>query len=1825
MKNVKRTSKQLIMKVDEFSHSLLENTPHPITAINPDTSIMYVNPAFEKLTGFSLPEIIGRQAPYPWWPEETRAKRLPALKKLMAGTNKTIEQTIQNKNGELFLVQLSMVRVVEKGIFKYHLAYWHDITERKRAEEALIENEEKYRMLVEDALIGIMNVDLTGKITYVNNTIVHETGYSQEELIGKNAFRLGLITREMIKVLRKRMKEKLTGQPPGLLQLQFKCKDGRWIWLQIRGKLIRKHNIPVGIQIFGEEITERKQAEATLMESEEKYRVLHNTMAQGVAYQDKTGKVVSMNTAAERILGVQLEQIANVETINTNLITIHEDGSEYSAEQHPTMVSLRTGKPVKDAIMGIYHPQEDDYRWVIINTIPQFKPGEDKPYQVFVTFADITKRKKAEEALRESRERFRIASQIASDVVYERDIRTGIATFYGDIDSHLGYEPGGYPRSFEGWREHVHPDDLAWLDKQSLDQLEPGIPFSIEYRMRKKDGTYMTWLDKVIIIKDDETGKPVKAIGVATDITERKRAEEALRQSEERYRSFVQNFNGIAYRGNINFEPEFFHGNVKKMTGYTEQDFMDGKIKWDRIIHKDDLPECLRKVKERIQHKPRAAESEFRIVHRDGSIRWIHEIFQTIFDDSGEVIGSQGIQHDITERKQAEEKLRESEEKLRRILETVSDGLTVTDLSGVITEVNDAILRLGGFSSKDAVIGKNAFESIDFPDRERALTDMLELAQQGALGRSEYNLLRADGSSYPAEISANVLKDAAGNPAGFVSMIRDITERKQAEEKVSHLNLTLHSIRNINQLITREKDRSKLLGNVCKNLVDTQSCFYAWVALLDESSKLLEYAESNIGKDFLPILKKLQAGVLPVCARDALRQSDVVVIKDTLTKCRECPLALKTNSHARLSVRLEHEGKTYGILCAAVPPHVISNSEELTLFKEVADDIAFALHDMELEEERQQAEEALRKSEEKFSRAFRSSPDRITITTLDGGRFIDVNDSYIRYTGYSREEVIGHTTRELGSWPDPHNREKIVKKLKEQGSVSNEEVHLRIKSGEIRTSLISSEQIEINGEQCMISVATDITERKQAEEALRESEEKFSRAFRSSPDRIAITTLDDGRFIDVNDSYVHFAGYTREEVIGHTSKEFNSWPNPHDREKIVKKLKEQGRVYNEEVHLRNKSGEIRTSLFSAEPIEINGEQCMISVATDITERKQAEEALSESERRYRDLAESISDVFFAFDKDLRYTYWNRASEELTGVSAGDALGKHLYDVFKDDEATRKAEKAYRRALRAKKPQHFIRDYKINDKEYIFEISAYPSKDGLSVFTKDVTERKQAEEALRESEEFSTSLLENSPDPIIVINPDSSIRYVNPALENLTGFSRAEVTGRKTPYPWWTEETLKKTNRDLKEAMHKGAKGLKELFQKKSGEFFWVDITSTPVMSDGKFKYYMANWVDITERKHAEEALRESEEKFSKAFQSSPDIISIASLKDGKYIEVNDSFTRISGYSREEVIGKTTTELNTWASPEERDRMLRRLLEKGHIRNEEYIVRSKSGKLQNVLISAEVIEVGGEPCIISVVTDITERREAEEKLREAATLRELDRLRTELLANISHELRTPLSSIKGFATVLLEYENKLKRHEKREYLETIDKNTDRLVELIEQLLDMSRLGAGMLSIEKSPTSISKLFQEVLAEVQVRAPAHRFALDLPARLPRAHIDAKRIRQVLDNLTDNAVKHSRAGTEITIRARKKGDEILVAVIDQGTGIPKNILPRVFERLFSSGKRHISGTSGIGLGLSICKGLVEAHGGRIWIESEEGRGTTCFFTLPIYQRPGNDYGKKG
>lgn len=370
----------------------------------------------------------------------------------------------------------------------------------------------------------------------------------------------------------------------------------------------------------------------------------------------------------------------------------------------------------------------------------------------------------------------------------------------------------------------------------------------------------------------------------------------------------------------------------------------------------------------------------------------------------------------------------------------------------------------------------------------------------------------------------------------------------------------------------------------------------------------------------------------------------------------------------------------------------------------------------------------------------------------------------------------------------------------------------------------------------------------------------------------------------------------------------------------------------------------------------------------------------------------------------------------------------------------------------------------------------------------------------------------------------------------------------------------------------------------------------------------------TERKLAEAALRESEERFRGVAERNFDMIYELDL-EGRITYLSSAGEMLAGGKPEEILG---TFFQDHLPKSEKLKGINALtfVSKGQSMHSYQldIIRNDGSVVSFEFNSSPIFKDGEVIGVYGVARDITERKRAEEKEREVETLKEIDRLRTELLANVSHELRTPLATIKGYATLLLNYDAKLAYDAKQDHLNSIDSAADQLMELIDELLDMSQLEAGLFRLRKTLASISDLVCDAVTESQARVPQHQIISEVPKKLPKVNIDARRIRQVLDNLIDNASKYAKPETEVIIRVKRVNQEIVISVTDHGAGIPEQYRDRVFDRMYRVEQEQSSShASGIGLGLSICKGLVEAHNGRIWIESEVGEGTTCFFTLPL------------
>ena len=276
---------------------------------------------------------------------------------------------------------------------------------------------------------------------------------------------------------------------------------------------------------------------------------------------------------------------------------------------------------------------------------------------------------------------------------------------------------------------------------------------------------------------------------------------------------------------------------------------------------------------------------------------------------------------------------------------------------------------------------------------------------------------------------------------------------------------------------------------------------------------------------------------------------------------------------------------------------------------------------MQLEiDERTRTEDALRSSEERFVKIFNLSPYRMGIIRLRDGVILQVNDTWLRETGFAREEIVNHHYYELDFWLSPEAMAQVRQILTDGKPVHAMESHFLTRAGEKRVVLASTEVVELDGERCGLWATHDITERKRAEEALQASEKRFSVAFNSSPVMATISMFEGGRFLAVNDRFITLSGYSREEAVGHTAIELGLWPDPTDRERIMEILKDDGRVRSFEAGLRMKNGNYRTILLSIEMIELDGQRCLLHAGNDITARKQVEMLLRTSEERLRALS-----------------------------------------------------------------------------------------------------------------------------------------------------------------------------------------------------------------------------------------------------------------------------------------------------------------------------------------------------------------------------------------------------------------------------------------------------------------------------------------------------------------------------------------------------------------------------------------------------------------------------
>ena len=637
-------------------------------------------------------------------------------------------------------------------------------------------------------------------------------------------------------------------------------------------------------------------------------------------------------------------------------------------------------------------------------------------------------------------------------------------------------------------------------------------------------------------------------------------------------------------------------------------------------------------------------------------------------------------------------------------------------------------------------------------------------------------------------------------------------------------------------------------------------------------------------------------------------------------------------------------------------------------------------------------EVALRESEERFSKAFNTTPHLMTITKLEGGQYLSVNDSVVQATGYTREEMIGRTADELNIFAEPEGRAKLLNAF-QKGVVRDLEIRLRMKTGEIRLLNLSADIINVQGEKCILTTSTDITESHAAEENLKYQTTLLEALTESILDGILIVSTD-GRMLYSNKRFLDIWNFPSEVVRAKSDELALEWAagqttNPAAFLARVKSIYAQpDNEVREEVLM--KDGRV-FDRFGAPIQSGNTQYGWVWTFRDITSSKQAEVALREINQRFSATYELAPVGIVESSPEGRYINSNEQFCAITGYNKKELSELGMQKITHAEDFPADFE-FYQKLVTGELPFYQIEKRYVRRDGSILWCdlfrSAVRNADGKTLYTigavSDITTRKLAEAALRESEESYRILAETASDAIIRIDENSNIEFVNTATERIFGYAPKEMVGQSLTM-LMPEEMRQKHRAGFGRYLTTGKRNLRwESIEvparHKDGHHFPLEISFGEYNRDGK-RFFIGVARDISERRQAEKLLRESEERFAKAFNSSPLSITITSLDTGKLIEVNETFVEITGYSREEAIGRTTAELGLW-QPNVRDAELETIKRKGQISNTEYQFRLKDGTEIVGLLSAELLEIGGEPCALTVIQDITTRKRAEELIRES---------------------------------------------------------------------------------------------------------------------------------------------------------------------------------------------------------------------------------------------------
>ncbi len=618
-------------------------------------------------------------------------------------------------------------------------------------------------------------------------------------------------------------------------------------------------------------------------------------------------------------------------------------------------------------------------------------------------------------------------------------------------------------------------------------------------------------------------------------------------------------------------------------------------------------------------------------------------------------------------------------------------------------------------------------------------------------------------------------------------------------------------------------------------------------------------------------------------------------------------------------------------------------------------------------------------------------------------------------------------------------------------------------------------------------------------------------------------------------------------------------------------------------------------------------------------------ALEKKEKNLQLILDAIPALVGQIDTELKYTYANRMYEVYSGIEAHKIIGKNVKDVI--GENTFKISQPYMQRALAGEFVSFETRYKNSaGEDLIFRSNFVPNIENnevksFFVVAWDITENRKAEEALKESEKRFYRLYNKSHVGTAIVSLDKCFISCNESFCHFLGYPEKEIIGKTIAdftYPEDREIGMKDMKRIVNGEIDFAM--VQKRYVRKDDAVVWGELTISIIRDeDNKPLYFIPVIQDITERKQVEEALKGSEEKFRSLADIAKVLISIVADSNGtKYLYVNDEWSRVFGYTKEEAQNVKPIDL---VAPEYRQQVLDRgndrLAGKPAPQNYELKAITKSGEIKYFDFSSTIINFENQKALLTTSIDITERKKTEESLRDSeAQLKKTNTTKDKLFSIIAHDLRSPFNNIIGLSELLIgnEKENHIAQSEK--YAGLINSSAKNTLVLLDNLLNWAKSQTGQLSFNPAKISLSSLVDEIIENSNSRVFLKNISLNAiqPGEV-EVYADENMVMTILRNLISNAIKFTNPGGKINVIVIPGTKQVEVSVSDNGVGMNEEKLSTLFNISSNATSPGTANEKGSGLGLVLCKEFVEKLGGNIWVESEEGAGSVFKFTLPLYK----------